>query len=131
MRGAALRLEMLGALAPVAVDVVVTGEGRAEVGLLIVPAPGLLADGALISDGGACLRTGVLADIAQRLADKAKTAQGSSNKVMRALILSEPASMAEGEITAKGNLNFRKILDRRRDLLIRLFDDKDPAVIHI
>jgi len=131
VRGAALRLEMLGVLAPLAADVVVTGEGRDEVGLLIIPAPGLMANGALVADGGACLGTEIQADIARRLVEKAKTAQGSSNKVIRALILSEPASMAEGEITAKGNLNFRKLLDRRGDLLARLYDDNDPAIIHI
>ena len=129
VRGAALRLEMLGVLAPLAADVVVTGEGHAEVGLLIIPAAGLLADGSLTPDGGACLGAEVQDNIARRLAEKAESAHGSSNKVVRALILSEPASMAEGEITAKGNLNFRKLLDRRRDVLIRLYDDSDPAVI--
>jgi len=131
VRGATLRLEMLGVLAPLAADVVVTGEGKAEVGLLIIPTPGLLTDGALTPDGGACLGADILADIARRLADKAKFAQGTSNKVVRALILSEPASIAQGEITAKGNLNFRKLLDRRRDVVARLYDDSDPAVIHI
>ncbi len=131
VRGATLRLEMLGLLAPLAADVVVTGEGRSEVGLLILPAGGLLSDGRLTTDGTACLGDEVHADIARRLADKAETAQGSSNKVVRALILSEPPSMAEGEITAKGNLNFRKLLDRRADVLTRLYDDSDPAVIRI
>lgn len=131
VRGAALRLEMLGVLAPLVGDVVVTGEGHSEVGLLIIPAAGLLADGSLRPDGAACLGTSVQADIAQRLADKARSAVGSSNKVVRALILSEPPSMADGEITAKGNLNFRKLLDRRRDVLVRLHDDNDPAVIRI
>jgi feruloyl-CoA synthase len=131
VRGAALRLEMLGVLAPLAADVVVTGEGRSEVGLLIIPAPGLLGDGSLIPDGMACLGAPIQDDIAQRLANKARTAVGSSNKVVRALILSEPPLMAEGEITAKGNLNFRKLLDRRRDALDRLYDDNDPAVVHI
>ena len=36
--------------------------------------------------------------------------------------------MAEGEMTAKGNLNFRKVLTRRKTLLDRLYDDTDPAV---
>jgi len=61
----------------------------------------------------------------------AKTAAGSSNRITRALIMSEPPSMAEGEITAKGNLNFRKIQQRRKDLVEALYDDKDEAVIRI
>jgi feruloyl-CoA synthase len=39
--------------------------------------------------------------------------------------------MPEGEMTAKGNLNFRKILTRRKDLLERLYDDADPAVVTV
>ena len=131
VRGAALRLDMLGLLAPLAADVVITGEDRAQIGMLIVPAPGLLADGSLAADGGACLGAGVQADIARRLADRAAITQGSSTRVVRALILSQPASMADGEITAKGNLNFRKLLDRRREMVARLYDDSDPAVIRI
>ena len=49
----------------------------------------------------------------------------------RALFLSEPPSIADGEITAKGNLNFRKLLMRRQSVLERLYDDDDPAVIRI
>ena len=39
--------------------------------------------------------------------------------------------MAEGEITAKGNLNFHKLLTRRADMLERLYSDSDPAVIRV
>ena len=42
--------------------------------------------------------------------------------------MAEPPSVAGGEITAKGSLNVRKILDRRAALVDRLFDDTDPAV---
>ena len=59
----------------------------------------------------------------------ASKAAGSSMRVTRAIVMAEPPSMAEGEITAKGNLNFRKILTRRGALLDRLYDDADPAVI--
>ena len=44
-----------------------------------------------------------------------------------ALIMGEPISMGEGEMTAKGNLNFAKILQRRAELVERLFDDADAA----
>ncbi len=44
-------------------------------------------------------------------------------------MLSEPPSIADGEITAKGNLNFRRLLDRRAALLSRLYDNSDPATI--
>ena len=42
-----------------------------------------------------------------------------------------PPDMGAGEMTAKGNLNYRKVLDRRKDLLARLYDDADTATITI
>jgi feruloyl-CoA synthase len=131
VRGAALRLEVLGALAPLAADVVITGAARDQVGVLIIPAPALLADGRLTADGGVYLGRDVQDDIKQRLADLAQDARGSANTVVRALIMSEPPSMAEGEITAKGNLNFHRIVQRRSDVLSVLYNNTNPAVITI
>lgn len=45
--------------------------------------------------------------------------------------MAEPASLGEGEMTAKGSLNARKVLTRRAELLDRLYDDGDPATIRI
>lgn len=130
VRAAALRLDMLQLLAPLAADVVITGADRREVGLMIVPSPDALAgaddkasvDGVWHSDS-------LQADIADRLAEAARTAKGSSGRITRAVLLSEPPSMADGEITAKGNLNYRKILTRRADVLERLYSDSDDAAI--
>jgi acyl-CoA synthetase (AMP-forming)/AMP-acid ligase II len=44
-------------------------------------------------------------------------------------LLSQPPSMADGEITAKGNLNYRKLLALRAALVDRLYAGNDPAVI--
>ncbi|MCB1339721.1 MAG: feruloyl-CoA synthase [Pseudooceanicola sp.] len=126
VRAAQLRLDALIALAPLAADVVVTGEGRDEVGLLIVPTPDTAAR--MTADNGAMTGAEVQSDIAARLTRLGATAQGNSNRIRRALILAEPPSIAEGEITAKGNLNFRKLLSRRAALLNRLYTH-DPAVI--
>ena len=56
-------------------------------------------------------------ECARRLTETARTAKG----MLRAMILSDPPSMAEGEVTAKGNLNFRKLLERRVALVERLY----------
>ena len=58
-------------------------------------------------------------------------ATGSATRVTRALILSDPADMGEGEATAKGNINFARLLARRAPLVDRLYDDADPATITI
>jgi feruloyl-CoA synthase len=39
--------------------------------------------------------------------------------------------MPEGEMTAKGNLNFRRILERRAKMLERLYDNADPETVTI
>ena len=69
-------------------------------------------------------------EIARRLAGHAERASGSSMRVARALVLAEPPSVADGEITAKGNLNFHKLLTRRAALLERLYDDAEPALTY-
>lgn len=126
-----LRLNAITAFAPLAQDVVLTGEGRSEIGALIIPGAALLAESSVTDDGGAVLSAIAQADIAERLKRMSGTSAGSSTHVVRAMILSEPPSMADGEITAKGNLNFRKLLSRRAGLVDRLYDDEDTAVIRV
>ena len=125
VRAATLRLELLGALKGLVQDIAITGEGRDEVGLLAFPAPGL----AHTPDTGAALLSDEAADeIRARLAPWASG--GSATRIARVMVLADPPSMAEGEITAKGNLNFRRLLQTRAGLVDRLYSD-DPAVIRI
>ena len=42
-------------------------------------------------------------------------ATGSSTRVVRALVLATPPSMSDGELTAKGSINARKVLTLRKD----------------
>lgn len=122
VRAAQLRLDLLAALKGLALDVVLTGADRDRVGALIVPTPAL-REGAT-EDAGA-----LISPLAARIAAALPVGHGSAKDVPRALILAEPPQMGEGEMTAKGNLNFRRILTRRADLVARLDDDSDPAVI--
>lgn len=124
VRAAGLRLEILGRLKGLAADVIVTGADRTQVGVLIVPAPALL-EGAVPSDGALIVRQA--GEIADRL--RPGPDEGTATAIRRALVLAEPPSMAEGEMTAKGNLNFRKLLARRAALVDRLYAGADAAVI--
>ena len=128
VRAANMRLELLPTLAPLVQDVILTGQARDEVGLLIVPSPIAVASHDLEDDNGIWRGQALESDIRERLTGFSSETKGASNTIRRVLILSEPPSMAEGEITAKGNLNFRKILARRSDILDRLYSD-DPAVM--
>ena len=127
VRAAQLRLDLLVHLAGIAQDVVITGADRREVGLMVVPVPSVTGEN---RDG--LLDAPEIADqLARRLVDWGHRHSGSSMRVARALILAEPPSVAEGEITAKGNLNFRRLLTRRADLLDRLYSDDAEPVIRI
>jgi len=124
VRAATLRLDLLIALRGLAMDVILTGADRNEVGVMIVPAPSLREaasedEGVLIVDG---------TEILSRLKTQ-NEGKGSSARVTRALVLAEPPSIAEGEITAKGNINFRKILSRRAAIVDRLYDDTDGGTL--
>lgn len=128
-----LRLAALAGLKPLAGDLVVTGHDRSEVGLLVFPNNAALKQMGLALDASESLATdpSVKAAIAERLAAMGNQATGSSNRITRAVVMTEPASLGEGELTDKGNLNQQKILKRRADLVARLYDDADPAVILI
>ncbi|MEL6100763.1 MAG: feruloyl-CoA synthase [Pseudomonadota bacterium] len=127
VHAATLRLEIMAVLAPLAADLIVVGADRDEIGVLIVPNR---AAGDFIDDGLVCGGP-VKSDIRNRLEAKAEAATGSANRVVRALVMAKPPSMGEGEMTVKGNLNFAKVLQRRAELVERLYDDNDPASIVI
>ncbi|KWV48490.1 feruloyl-CoA synthetase [Bradyrhizobium macuxiense] len=133
VRATNVRLDALKHFADVALDVVVTGQDRNELGLLIFPHPGSINDAVLNSGdiGGALSAEAVRGLIQPRLAAMANHATSSSTRVVRALMLANPPSMSEGELTAKGSINARKILTHRQALVERLYDDDDPAVVRL
>ena len=114
-----IKIRALAALAPWVRDLLVVGEGRQEIGLLLVPHHDRMAE----------LGTaGLAASVAAALRPLNEGAS-SSRLVARALFLREPPSLSAGEITDKGSLNLRAILRRRPAELERLFTDGDPEVI--
>lgn len=133
VRAGQLRLDMLACLAPLASDLVITGADKGQIGVMVFPDTAeLQREGFELADNdGAYLCKLLHGEIHRRLAERAREFSGSSTLIGRAIVLSEPASMAEGEMTAKGNLNFRQVLTRRKNLLERLYDDADPASITI
>ena len=105
-----LRVRAVSALAPHVADVVVTGHGREEIGLLVFPTP--QARALPRAELEAHLRAGLHALQAE--------GGGSSQTPTRALILDEPPSVDAGEITDKGYINQRAVLARRAEAVERL-----------
>ena len=97
-----LRARVIEHFAPLVRDVVITGEGRDEVGALVFPAG-----------------TPDLAELAQRL--KTLPSTGSSTRIARALVLEEPPSLDASEMTDKGSINQRAVLKRRAELVEDLY----------
>lgn len=133
VRAAQLRLDLLALLAPLAGDLVVTGADRGEIGLMIFPNMGAVEAAGFggAAQDGAMTDPLLLGELRRRLAERAREVQGSSVHVARAIVLAEPASMGEGEMTAKGNLNYRRVLERRKALLERLYGDGGAPVIKV
>ncbi|TYC78011.1 feruloyl-CoA synthase [Stappia sp. BW2] len=131
VRAAQLKIDMLSRLAPLAADLIITGADRKQIGVMIFPnIAELKREGFDLQDDSGAFHCGLLqGELHRRLSARAREISGSSTLVSRAIVLSEPASMPEGEMTAKGNLNIRKVLARRERLLERLYTDDDPAVV--
>jgi feruloyl-CoA synthase len=106
-----LRVRAVSALAPLAQDVVVTGHDRHEIGLLVFPT----AEAAAMPPDAVASR--IAAGLAAMRADSA----GSSQAPARAFVLREPPSADAGEITDKGYINQRAVLQRRADLVEVLY----------
>ncbi len=112
-----LRLRALAAFAPLVTDVVVSGENRDQIALLLFPdverlraLAGLERDAAFTT----IVRNGtVQARLGAMLAELSHASTGSATRIERAVLLEEPPSLDAGEITDKGSLNQRAVLARR------------------
>jgi len=95
-------LRFIEHFAPMVRDVVIAGEGRSELAALVFPAAGFSQN---VFDG------------------KRRTLEGtgSSNTIRRILILDEPPSLDAGEITDKGTINQKAVLQRRAALVEKLY----------
>lgn len=126
VRVASLRTALMTALDGLIGDLAITGHDRADLGVLLFPVrPAHGAEGEIVTDAA------LVAEVRKRLARLAETATGSSTRIGKALICAEAPSLKDHEITAKGNLNTRKLLTRRAALVEKLYDDEDEDVIRV
>jgi feruloyl-CoA synthase len=129
-----LRTAVLAACAPVLQDLVVCGEDRDRVGILAWPALSACRDligGTAAGDPDSLTRAPqVLEAVRRGIGAHNRTHPGSSTRIARVHLLAEPSSIDANEITDKGYVNQRAVLERRLDLVERLFADPPmPDVI--
>lgn len=121
-----MRMRLIAACDPLVQDAVITGHDRDEVGALLflnpvtarrfyrdAPQDASLAWFAANQD--------VRARIAEGLAPLAQETAGSSMHPTRAMVMIEPPSPDAGEITDKGYINQRAVLERRAALVETLY----------
>lgn len=126
-----LRAKFIAACAPLVRDVVIAGLDRDYVTALAILDP----DGCKLINATLPLEdlAGMAADhliceaFRERFATLLTQATGSSNRVTRAVLLGEPLSIDKGEITDKGSVNQRAVLEYRASLIADLYADPPPA----
>lgn len=120
-----LRADVIAAVSPLVQDCVVAGLDKEYIAILAWPnmqaAREICAD-ANLSTPDEILRSPAIASfVRERLAKHNKNAGGSSGKVARIMLMSEPPSIDGHEITDKGYVNQRATLDRRAKLVEALY----------
>jgi feruloyl-CoA synthase len=120
-----LRARFIAASAPLVRDVVITGINRDEVSALVI----LDLDGCRLinptlpfDDIAATAADPLIRDaFRERFAKFLATSTGSSTRITRAILLDTPLSIDRGEVTDKGSINQRAVLDHRSALIEELY----------
>ena len=131
-----LRARLVTACAPLLRDVVIAGINRDELSALVV----LDLDGCRVvnpalpaGDLAAAASDPIIRQaFADRLKEFAAEATGSSTRIARALLLDTPLSIDKGEVTDKGSINQRAVLEHRAGLIDQLYSlARDSRVISL
>jgi feruloyl-CoA synthase len=129
-----VRVAAISACTHIIQDAVVTGHDRDEIGLLIIPNVAGIAE---LAGGGPDESLVALLghDLVRQtlrgdLAAYNRSSPASSTRVARVLFLVDALDIDAGEITDKGYVNQRAVLERRQVLVERLYSE-DAAVILI
>jgi feruloyl-CoA synthase len=113
----AVRVRLIAAGDPLIQDAVITGHDRNEIGALVFLSPST--------------KDLPVEEIRKRLSKALQllsTDGGSSTHPVRLLIMTEPPSIDANEITDKGYMNQRAVLEKRMDQVLKLYSN-DPHVI--
>ncbi len=126
-----LRVRLIEEFAPLVRDIVLTGSDRDEIAALIFPdldaCRCLIPQPSVNARAIDVLRSQRVRQEFQRLLNAhVKDSTGSSTRVCRVILLDEPASLDIGEITDKGSINQRAVLQHRAALVNDLYTTPSP-----
>src|SRR5712675_2368641 len=126
-----LRARFVAACAPLVRDVVISGINRDEISALVildldgcrVVNPQLAFDDLAATEADPLIRDA----FRERFFNFLATATGSSTRITRAILLDTPLSIDRGEVTDKGSINQRAVLEQRKSLIEELYSPASPA----
>jgi feruloyl-CoA synthase len=125
-----LRARFVAACAPLVRDVVIAGINRDEISALVI----LDLDGCRLinpalpfDDLSTTAADPLIGDaFRERFLKFLGSSTGSSTRITRAILLDTPLSIDRGEVTDKGSINQRAVLDHRAGLIDELYS-RTPA----
>ncbi len=128
-----LRAALLAHFGDLVHDVAIAGSDRADIRLLVFPNLATCRRflGAPPDEPGrACLEhPTILERFSTALASFAAAQTGSSTRVEHALLLEQPPSLDAAEITDKGSINQKAVLQHRRTLVEQLYGAPGPSLL--
>lgn len=131
-----LRAKLLAALSPLAQDLALAGLNRPYIGLLVFLDPDGCSQWLCESPPGSLpnlvRHPGLRAEILRRLCAFGKAHPASSTRIARALLLGSGPSASAGEITDKGSINQRAVLESRSAEVESLYgEEPGPEVLTV
>jgi feruloyl-CoA synthase len=128
-----LRARFIAACAPMVRDVVIAGINRDELSALVV----LDLDGCRLIDpalppgdiAAAAANPKIRDAFRERFRKFLATSTGSSTRITRAVLFDTPLSIDRGEVTDKGSVNQRAVLDHRHALVDELYAPTPSAYV--
>lgn len=122
-----LRPDFVAACSPLIFDAVICGQDKDFASALVWPSP--VAAEQYVKAAGDPARglAALAADLARKASAFNSGEQGSSRRIKRLLIMTDPPSIDAGEITDKGYVNQRLVISRRAELVQALYADPPGA----
>jgi len=128
-----LRARFVAACAPLVRDLVIAGINRDELSALVM----LDLDGCRLINPNlppndlqaAASDPLIRAAFRERFQKLLASATGSSTRIMRAVLFDAPLSIDRGEVTDKGSINQRAVLEHRNDLIEQIYAPTPPAQV--
>lgn len=127
-----LRPDFVAACSPLIFDAVICGQDKDFAGALVWPSPAAAEQYVKAAGDPAKGFAALVADLARKAAAFNAGEQGSSRRIKRLIVMTEPPSIDAGEITDKGYVNQRLVQSRRANLVQALFAEPlAPGVLQL